>query len=382
VSYEIGESVVGILQQPSGQRSKAQIDLIQSLFESLPFMQTFRSKLLQQHCCRYLRAVRLLPGQLLYSQGEVGEEMFIVVSGSMTVQKWRGNDNKRPAAKRRGENSRCSIGTAFGEQCLTSKSEFGRRRGNSVRALETTVLAVLSRHHYATLKKAGQLEPLMDLHWEMCMNHHFRTENCFADKCDYKLYRAYNLCLSKTLHSEWSYEEADEQVGKDWARDIGRHNLGHHHLTQRQFGDALFELVDTWCEGLQLSMYGEFLTKLYENIRCFWKATEDDKNLYVLLDFSDVKNAYVELQQLRSGQKQQSSADLAAANRLAGRMRAVDAAYEAGAGPSGSQFRLLQHNSAQNLDVSQHSAVHMALGTLHISQKHCGWLCRRPTARV
>ena len=43
---------------------------VNDMFAQTAFMQRLRSRLLQQHCCRYLRIMRVEEGDLLYKQGE------------------------------------------------------------------------------------------------------------------------------------------------------------------------------------------------------------------------------------------------------------------------------------------------------------------------
>ena len=102
--------------------------------------------------------------------------MYIVITGSMSVEKWRGSDNKRSAAARRGEIERCQIGTTFGESCLVAATEFSRRRDASVRAYEASILAVLSRDIYLRIKRTSELQGYINKYWDMLMNDAFGAD--------------------------------------------------------------------------------------------------------------------------------------------------------------------------------------------------------------
>ena len=114
---ELGERTVNVLQKAGHQRTKADIESVMSMFGQLPFLTRLRSRLLRRNCCQYMQVLRLEEKELLYKQGDVGDAMYIVVSGAMTVAKWRGSMNNRAPAARRGEFDHCGVGTTFGEKC-------------------------------------------------------------------------------------------------------------------------------------------------------------------------------------------------------------------------------------------------------------------------
>eukprot|EP01048_Picozoa_sp_COSAG05_P003026 COSAG05_NODE_134_length_17060_cov_9.767761_8_plen_1177_part_00 len=306
VSDEIGEAAVKILETASNKRSESQIDNVYSLLRQLPFLVRLRSRLLQRHCCRYMRAARLEKGQLLFQQGEIGDSMFVVISGSMSIEKWRNKNNKRRTAKRRGEVERCRIGMTFGEECLTANTEFARRRAYSVRAHENSILAVLHRDHYMRISRTGELQAQINCWWEMCMNEEFQDSRASStDLCHEKLYKKLHLAVSKSIQKEWYPDEAQAEVHKDWIRDLARHNSGNDILNHRHFSDALFELVDEWCGTISVQLYSDFLTIVYENIRHEWKTDpKTGVTKYVLKDLRDITSVNKQMAALKTeGQK-------------------------------------------------------------------------------
>ena len=120
VNNEIGESAVAILEKTFFQRSDKDINQVLKLFDHLSFVERLRGKLLQQHCCRFMSVQRLEPKQVLYKQGDVGDKMYIVLNGTLKVEKWRGSSNQRQSSNARGELAQCRIGMSFGENSLTA----------------------------------------------------------------------------------------------------------------------------------------------------------------------------------------------------------------------------------------------------------------------
>jgi CRP-like cAMP-binding protein len=201
----------------------------------------------------------------------VQDAMYIVITGSVSTEKWRGAKNQRVPAGRRGEQSRCKIGSTFGESSLTAATDFARRRTSAVRAHEPTILATLSRDHYLRITRTGELQKHIDLYWEMIMNDAFGDDRDTSEThhlCEVQMYKKLHRAIAKTLHQDWDRNELEEQVDRDWHNDIARHNMGNAVLNHRQFSDALFELVDEFCGTISTEMFVKFLDTVYRNIRC------------------------------------------------------------------------------------------------------------------
>ena len=111
------------------------------------------------------------------------------------------------------------------------------------------------------------------------------------------------------MQAKWSADEVMAETGKDWAKDIERHNSGNNVLSQQQFSDSLFELVDEWCGLVSMKMYSSFLNMVYENIRAVWKTIPDPKTtngkvLYKLKPIETTNNLQEQLAALnREGRK-------------------------------------------------------------------------------
>ena len=300
VNHELGEAAVEILEKTFMERTEEDIEQALGLFAHLPFLVRLRSKLLQQHCCRFLNVVRIKQGARLFKQGDVGDHMYIVLNGSMKVEKWRGNSNARASSKSRGEISRCSTGMSFGENCLTAHTEFGRRRATSVSAHEDSIVASLSRENYLQITRTKELQHHINEYWEMIMHDAYQdSRSDMTELCDERLYTKLHLAIAKSLHEDWTLDDASEEVKKDWINDVTRHNLGSDVLNHRQFSDALFELVDEWCDMISMEMYTGFLTKIWKNIRCFWDTTEAGVDRYTLTDLDRINSIHREMEQLK-----------------------------------------------------------------------------------
>eukprot|EP01043_Picozoa_sp_COSAG02_P028960 COSAG02_NODE_1783_length_10942_cov_1025.230266_3_plen_2086_part_00 len=291
VSETIGESIVQILDKIPSKRSAQEVEKIYSLFSQFPFLIHLRSKLLQRHCCRHFSCRRIAKGETLFEQGDIGDAMYIVLSGSMSVKKWRGANNSRSVAGRRGETARCQIGTAFGESSVLATTEFAQRRVATVQANEESVLAVLSRDIYQRIKRTSELQVYIDQFWDMLMNDTFAHERDLStDFCEEKTYKNLHLAIGKSIHPDWTPDEALEEVQRDWLRDIARHNSGNDVLNHNQFSDALFELVDEWCGTISMKMYVTFLSTVYDNIKHFWKTDEKSgKDKFVLAPIGNIQ---------------------------------------------------------------------------------------------
>lgn len=301
VNTEIGEQAVAILDKSFFERSDADISSLLLLFNHLPFISKLRSRLLQQHCCRFLRVKRVQPKQVLYKQGEVGDEMCIILTGSLKVEKWRGSSSRRAASGGRGEVARCRVGTAFGESVITANSELGRRHETTVTANDDAIVATLSRQHYLQITRTAELQLQIDNYWEMLMNDAYGDERSdLTEFVDAALYHKLHLAIAKTLHEDWSPQDAAEQVQADWLNDLARHNLGADSLNHRQFSDALFEFVDEWCTTISIPLYSKFLDKVWCNIRSFWCESETKGTRYKISSIESIHSIHKDMQRLQA----------------------------------------------------------------------------------
>ena len=68
--------------------------------------------------------------------------------------------------------------------------------------------------------------------------------------------------LFRVLLEGFDTSSGDEDIEEDWAND----SAGRGSLTREQFGDALFELADTWCHGVCAKEYSSFLDNLFSSV--------------------------------------------------------------------------------------------------------------------
>ena len=276
---EVGEKVMNILEKPSAMRKKREVDATYALLRNTDIIKKFPSRLIQLHCCRFLVAVHIGANEYLYKQGDVGTDLFIVLTGLLSVEKWRGGKNKRGAAARRGESAR-PAGTTFGEASLTAKTEFERHRKESVRATSPSVLAMLTQHHYERLMSSIAIPDSIERLWDMAMNTQFREQRsnrpAQSQMCDAETYRLLHLALSKALQPTWSNALAEQEATKDWRNDLGRQHLDLGKLSHDAFVDGVFELIDAWCDKISMSMFASFIDQIHDHISKFWRRFPDD----------------------------------------------------------------------------------------------------------
>ena len=276
---EVGEKVMNILEKPSAMRKKREVDATYAMLRNTDIIKKFPSRLIQLHCCRFLVAVHIGANEYLYKQGDVGTDLFIVLTGLLSVEKWRGGKNKRGAAARRGESAR-PAGTTFGEASLTAKTEFERHRKESVRATSPSVLAMLTQHHYERLMSSIAIPDSIERLWDMAMNTQFREQRsntpAQSQMCDAETYRLLHLALSKALQPTWSDALAEQEATKDWRNDLGRQHLDLGKLSHDAFVDGVFELIDAWCDKISMSMFASFIDQIHDHISKLWRRFPDD----------------------------------------------------------------------------------------------------------
>eukprot|EP01048_Picozoa_sp_COSAG05_P025298 COSAG05_NODE_6374_length_971_cov_1.111239_1_plen_178_part_10 len=135
--------VISILESMPAERSDEDLAEILDVFGALDFVTNLGSRLLQTQFCRYLRVSQLGLGEVLFTEGDVGDKFFIVVEGKVEYTV------KNGAVKLQSGNGDC-----FGEQAL--RGENHGRRDATVIAQEHCTLAVLERADY--MRTTGALE--------------------------------------------------------------------------------------------------------------------------------------------------------------------------------------------------------------------------------
>jgi CRP-like cAMP-binding protein len=121
----------------------AELTELHEVFTGLDFVDSLGSKLLQMQFCRYLRAMHVEAGGVLFSEGDVGDSFYIVLHGRVEY-----------TVKGGAIQLQSGTGDSFGQQGLHGEN-LGRRDATVV-ALEDTQLAVLDRADY--LRITGALE--------------------------------------------------------------------------------------------------------------------------------------------------------------------------------------------------------------------------------
>lgn len=123
------------------------------------------------------------------------------------------------------------------------------------------------------------------------------------DRVDFNAYQELHKRISKTIHEKNLFNAKREKLDaeEDWKEDVMRahHGMGGlpcvslDSLTKAEFSDAIFQLVDVWCEHVDaMDLFVEFLKTVFGSIsvfnreqKCFrYKAIGQIKSLHARLE--------------------------------------------------------------------------------------------------
>lgn len=83
-----------------------------------------------------------------------------------------------------------------------------------------------------------------------------------SDYISFTQYEGLLLKIHKTLAPDFDLNEAKELILEDWQRDT----LGQVGLDYRSFHEAIFEIVDIWCDSLEPESYVDLLESILERV--------------------------------------------------------------------------------------------------------------------
>ena len=155
------------------------------------------------------------------------------------------------------------------------------------------VLATFTKEDYLRIFMVGTVMEWTEKFWNLVTIEAYghTQEDNLHDRIDFAAYCELHKRISKTIHdkSDFNNVQEKEDAKVDWAEDVerahhgaggqGEGRSGHHHtnadvmadaLTKAEFCDALFQLVDVWCEHVDaMELFVEFLKALFGSISVF-----------------------------------------------------------------------------------------------------------------
>jgi CRP-like cAMP-binding protein len=133
---KLESEVIAALKVFPKKRTDQHLKLLQTLFRKTDFFESLEFGLLQRQACRHMGLKDVASGEHVFTQGEHGNEFFILLSGSATVSV---NDVRVATLQ---------AGASFGEMAVMGETEAQQQRTATVTATEHCVLGSLSRQHY------------------------------------------------------------------------------------------------------------------------------------------------------------------------------------------------------------------------------------------
>ena len=130
---------------------------------------------------------------------------------------------------------------------------------------EDTLLASMTRADFLRVHDQKELQDWINKFWVLVTT--TIAECGVTAEVEFEEYRQLHIRIRKTIAPDFSRAESQAIAEGDWQDDLNRHNVGGNTLNHGQFTNALFELVDTWCEAApSMLMYIEFLRMVFLNV--------------------------------------------------------------------------------------------------------------------
>ena len=178
-------------------------------------------------------------------------------------------------------------------------------RSSAVIVDDDCVLATFMRDDYLSILAVHTVMEWVHKFWDLVALEAFghKHEDNKHDRIGFGAYRELHQRISKTIHdkSYFNAKRETQDAEADWKEDIERahHGLGGlpdvtlDSLSKLEFCDALFRLVDVWCEHVDaMDLFVEFLKTVFGSIsyfdreqKCFrYKKMGQIKSLHELLE--------------------------------------------------------------------------------------------------
>jgi CRP-like cAMP-binding protein len=251
ITNKIEKQVYKALGTPTRDRTQTQIELLFEFMRDEEFFKVIQLDGMRQQCCKAMMMQRVGDGEILFSQGDHGFTFHIVIRGTVRVV-------IDGTAVRQ-----LSAGASFGELALLAETEEERVRTASIIATSDCLIATLTRNDFLKVHDRQELTYWISKFWVLTTT---KIDREHHDSVHWKGYKKLHLLIAKTIKKNFDSKKDGHIARKDWVADLNRHNKGGDHLNHSQFCDALFELVDVWCEGCTtMLLYVEFLRTCFLN---------------------------------------------------------------------------------------------------------------------
>lgn len=330
------------LETPTQQRSNVQIELLATYFDSQPFFKRLGLEGVRRQACSMMFRQSVEAGTVVWEEGSQDVQTFHILLRGGPVREVKDGETVR----------KLSMGDEFGGQlhpspcCLcttlvcastaslmhvhTSFASFcayilrqeltltqlllppadGVVDGTSCRSSavivdDDCVLATFMRDDYLSILAVHTVMEWVHKFWDLVALEAFghKHEDSEHDRIGFGAYRELHQRISKTIHdkSYFNAKRETQDAEADWKEDIERahHGLGGlpdvtlDSLSKPEFCDALFQLVDVWCEHVDaMDLFVEFLKTVFGSIsyfdreqKCFrYKKMGQIKSLHELLE--------------------------------------------------------------------------------------------------
>ena len=252
-------SRVKALKMLPGLRTDDHTEQLLEFLQDGAFFKHIGVKLIQRQCIKRLVHKSVLAGQPLYTQGDDGESMFIVITGSIAIDELRGAEQKKFELRTAGP------GASIGMECLSARTRQGMRRKENATAEVDTVLAELGRSDFHHVNKIDEMLEVIAKFWVL-----IRPPNPGGEYIHFTQYKKLHGRVAKTIQPFFSKKEMEESAREDWEAELVRAGAmvgGEERLNLEQFSLSMYELVDEWCDNFPSStLYIDFLKAIYTNV--------------------------------------------------------------------------------------------------------------------
>ena len=234
-------------------RTERQTEMLFEFLHDEQFMIDLKLDGMRRQCCGSLVLQRVGASELVFSEGDVGETFHMVVRGQVRVIV--GGATVRTL----------EVGAAFGEVSLLGKTPEERTRTATIIANTDCLLASMTRDDYLRVHDQKELQMWINKFWVLLTT--TITDVGITGTVEWEAYRQLHIRIRKTIAPEFNKKQARKIAKEDWQADLNRQNKGGNNMDHEQFSNALFELVDVWCQNApSMLMYIEFLRMVFLNV--------------------------------------------------------------------------------------------------------------------
>jgi CRP-like cAMP-binding protein len=254
VTEHIERSVYKALATPFDERTEDDVELLFEFFEDEEFFFHLQLDGMRRACCRNFVMQRLAASEVLFRERDAAAAFYVLVRGGVRRIK-----SGEPAQHLRP-------GASIGEFELLGRTPDERQRlSTAVAGDRDCLLATLTREDFLRVHDHKEVQKWINKFWVLLTHQVDKTGQTTAVR--WEAYQDLHLRIAKTIATPFSKKMAAKSAREDWQTDLGRHNKGGSSLNHEQWSNALFELVDVWCQGAHsILMYVEFLRMLFLNI--------------------------------------------------------------------------------------------------------------------